>query len=357
MPAETIAFWTLAGYCLFFAGLVLWCALRCPQGWRLWMLHHIDVAYCRVCHHWRANRPCPFLDASPAIIMANHRCVIDPGLIWAGVTNRRPLEFLTAGEYFGIPVLSFIFRALRAIPVARNGRDMTATRTALRRLKEGRLLGVFPEGRFNTGPGLLPATTGIAWLALQSRAPVYPVFIHNAPRGKSMIATLFAFGRVRITFGDPVDLSEYYGRRTSDELLQEVTDLLMGRLAALGGFDLKPNSGSETDHSDRTRGMPSISDETTIPMHPISSESTSAHSLSSGAWVATRHRFVSPRLAGSLLKTSQQRNRFAVDRASDGTDRLSSAKLSAVSGEGSPCHPSGTRLLCGRSWPKSDCAR
>ena len=264
MPAEMIALWTLAGYCLLFAGLVLWRALRCPQGWQLWMLHNIDVFYCRVCHHWRANRPCPFQDASPAIIIANHRCVIDPGLIWAGVTNCRPLEFLTAGEYFGIPVLSFIFKAQRAIPVARNGRDMAATRTALRRLKEGRILGVFPEGRFNPGPGLLPATTGLAWLALQSQAPVYPVFIHNAPQGKSMLATLYAFRRVRITFGDYVDLSAYYGKRTSSEVLQEVTDLLMGRLAALGGIDLKPASAPD----DTVRDESSISDESPMPVGP-----------------------------------------------------------------------------------------
>jgi 1-acyl-sn-glycerol-3-phosphate acyltransferase len=246
------------------------------------MLYIIDSLYCRLCHHWRANRPCPFLDASPAIIIANHRCVIDPGLIWCGVTNRRPLEFLTAGEYFGIPVLSFIFRALRAIPVARNGRDMTATRTALRRLQEGRLLGVFPEGRFNPGPGLLPATTGIAWLALQSRAPVYPVFIHDAPWGKSMIATLYAFGQVRITFGDPVDLTAYYGRRTSNELLQEVTDLLMGRLAALGGIELKPASTSDDDNANTPRAENSASDEASIPIRQFSGEQTSGR-LSHGA--------------------------------------------------------------------------
>ena len=298
MPPETIARWTLAGYCLFFAGLVLWHALRCPQGWRLWMLHHIDVCYCRLCYHWRANRICPFLDASPAIIMSNHRCVIDPGLIWAGVSNRRPLEFLTAGEYFGIPVLNFIFTSQRAIPVARNGRDMSATRTALRRLKEGRILGVFPEGRFNTGPGLLPATTGLAWLALQSRAPVYPVFIHNAPRGRSMIGTLFAFRHVRITFGDPVDLSSYYGKRTSPELLQEVTDLLMGRLASLGGFELNPSSAPDTDDTatgdtatgDTATGdtatapdEKTTSDEAPLPMHPVSEGGQSVHSLPHGS--------------------------------------------------------------------------
>jgi 1-acyl-sn-glycerol-3-phosphate acyltransferase len=282
MPAETIAFWTLAGYCLFIAGLVVWKALRCPQGWQLWLLYHIDVCYSRICHRWRANRRCPFLDASPAIIIANHCCVLDPALIWVGVTNRRPLEFLTASEYFGIPVLSFIFKTMRAIPVARNGRDMAATRTALRRLKEGRLLGVFPEGRFNPGEGLLPANTGIAWLALQSRAPVYPVFIHDAPRGKSMLATLYTFRHVRITYGDPVDLSQYYGRRTSEELLQEVTDLLMGRLAALGGIELKP-AAADGDGTDAARDLSTVSDETPIPIHSFPSEKTFPQSRSHGA--------------------------------------------------------------------------
>jgi len=247
MPAETIGWWTLAGYCVCLVGLALWHALRCPQGWQLWLLYHIDVSYCRICHHWRANRPCPFLDASPAIIIANHRCVLDPGLIWCGMTNRRPLEFLTAGEYFGIPVISFIFRALRAIPVARNGKDMTATRTALRRLQEGRLLGIFPEGGINTGPGLRQADTGIAWLALRSQAPVYPVFIHGAPRLNSMIACVFTLSPIRITYGDPIDLSAYYGRRNSPELLQEVTDLLMGKLAELGGTEYMPDAKSATD--------------------------------------------------------------------------------------------------------------
>ncbi len=265
MSAEMIGYWTLAGYCALLALVIVWDAVRCPQGWQLWLLHHIDVAYARICHRWRANRPCPFQDAPSAIIMGNHRCVLDPGLIWAGVTNRRPVEFLTAAEYFGIPVLSFIFTTMRAIPVARNGRDMTATRTALRRLKEGRLLGVFPEGGIKTGTQLQEASTGIAWLALQSRAPVYPVFIHGAPQLESMIATVFTCSQIRITYGDPVDLSAYYGRRTSPELLQEVTDLLMRKLAELGGTKYKPVGTSHADSSNTARGNSSTSDDAKAP--------------------------------------------------------------------------------------------
>src|SRR6185295_17634787 len=97
--------------------------------------------YCRLGYHWRANRACPFLNEHSAIIIANHRSPLDPLLIWVGMTNRRPLECLAAREYFGIPGLRFIFDTMRAIPVARQGKDMAATREALRRLEAGCFLG------------------------------------------------------------------------------------------------------------------------------------------------------------------------------------------------------------------------
>jgi 1-acyl-sn-glycerol-3-phosphate acyltransferase len=237
MSVNAIAGCTLAGYGLVLASIVLWRALRCPQGWRLWLLYLIAALYCRLCYRWRADRRCPFIDEPAALVIANHRSPLDPALIWVGVTNWRPLECLTAQEYFGTPGLQFIFDNMRAIPVARDGKDMAATRTALRRLKEGRILGVFPEGGIKFTPRLSPGNPGVAWLALQSQAPVYPVFIHNAPRSESMIAPFITFTRVRINYGDRIDLGAYYGRRTSPELLEEVTDLLMERLAALGGVE------------------------------------------------------------------------------------------------------------------------
>ena len=247
MAADLIARWALAAYALVFAAIVVWRAWRCPQGWRLWLLYVIDSLYSRLCFHWRANRACPFLHEHSAIVIANHRSPLDPILIWVGVSNRRPLEYLTAREYFGIRGLQFIFDATRAIPVARDGRDMSATRTALRRLKEGCYLGVFPEGKINTGPGLLPGDTGIAWLALHSEAPVYPVFIHNSPQGTTMVNSAYKFTRVRISYGDKVDLSAYYGRRLSGELLHEVTNLLMSRLAQLGGLAPLPDATREPE--------------------------------------------------------------------------------------------------------------
>lgn len=245
MSVDDIARATLAGYVLALAGLVLLRAVFCRQGWRIWLLYLVDSLYCRLCFHWRSDRRCPFLDERSAIVLANHRSPLDPILIWVGMTNRRPLECLTAQEYFGIRGLQFIFETMRAIPVARQGKDMVATREALRRLEEGRILGVFPEGGFNRGAGLRPANPGIAWLALRSHAPVYPVFIHNAPQADDMVSPFYKFQRVRISYGERVDLSAYFGQRTSPELLQKVTDLLMSRLAVLGGIELTPSATPE----------------------------------------------------------------------------------------------------------------
>jgi 1-acyl-sn-glycerol-3-phosphate acyltransferase len=202
----------------------------------MWVLYVINSLYCRLGFHWRANRKCPFAEARPGIVIANHRSPVDPLLAWAGMWNCRPVECMTAAEYFSVPGLSMFFRWLHAIPVARDGKDMVATRTALRRLEEGRLVGVFPEGRINRGEGLLPGNPGIAFLALRSRAPVFPMYIHNSPQSEGMVEPFWSFCRVKITFGDPVDLSAYYDRPRTNDLMQEVTDLLMRRIGELGGL-------------------------------------------------------------------------------------------------------------------------
>lgn len=63
-----------------------------------------------------------------------------------------------------------------------------------------------------------------------------PIFIRNAPRSPSMVWVFFRRARVELIYGKPLDLSLWQGRRTSPELLCEVTDYIMGSLAELGGI-------------------------------------------------------------------------------------------------------------------------
>jgi 1-acyl-sn-glycerol-3-phosphate acyltransferase len=156
----------------------------------------------------------------------------------AGPKRRiRVISFLVAREYYEVAATKWICKAVQSIPVGRDGRDMAPAREALRRLQAGELVALFPEGKINTGPSgapLLPGDTGVAWLALRAQVPVYPVYIHNAPGCANMIAPFITPTRVKVCFGDPIDLSAYRGRKNTREILQEVTDLLMAKLEETG---------------------------------------------------------------------------------------------------------------------------
>ena len=212
-----------------------------------WVLYALIRLHSALLLHARTNRRCPWPVAGPAIIVANHRSPVDPVILYMnhhlrpdGSKQIRVMSFMMAREYFEVRALRWMFEAVNSIPVDRKGRDMAAVKDALTRLKNGEMVALFPEGGINTGTDLLPGNTGVAWLALKSGAPVYPTFIEGSPTAEGMIAPFLKSSRVRIIYGDPIDLSAYHGQRTSREVLEEVTTLIMTRLAELGGVNYTP---------------------------------------------------------------------------------------------------------------------
>jgi processive 1,2-diacylglycerol beta-glucosyltransferase len=180
----------------------------------------------------------------PALIVANHPSHSDPAfLVSAGL---RPLCFLHAGEYFNVPVLRKLFERAGCIPVKRDGHDAAAVREALRRLDQGRAVCVFPEGDISPGDGhaFRRARTGAAFLALRTRAPVYPALILGGPRSHHLLRDwLWPSSGVRVVFGPRINLSPYYGRPITHALLREVTALLMRKIAELGPADTARGAG------------------------------------------------------------------------------------------------------------------
>jgi len=247
MTADAIAIATLSGYALVAVLAVAWQIWRADVAWQTWALYVVERLYVPLMFHWRANRRCPFPTNAPALVVANHRSPVDPLMIWMNhhLTDdgRRPIRlihFLMAKEYEQVGGVAWIARHMQIIPVERSGRDLASAKKALQKLKDGDWVGIFPEGRINTGTNLLPAEEGIAWLALRAEVPVYPVFLHETPQGNSMVEPFCTRSRVRVTFGDPIDLSAYYGRRKSQAVLLEVTNLMMTRVAELGGVEYHP---------------------------------------------------------------------------------------------------------------------
>jgi 1-acyl-sn-glycerol-3-phosphate acyltransferase len=137
---------------------------------------------------------------------------------------------MMAREYYQIKPLTWIFKTIEAIPVDRAGRDMAATRAALRALDQGRVLGVFPEGRIEQTRELLPFQTGVALMAIKTGVPVYPAYLDGTQRNKTMTRAFLARNRATLTFGSEVQFDR---SSTSKEVLQNATDRFTEAVAAL----------------------------------------------------------------------------------------------------------------------------
>lgn len=168
----------------------------------------LNAAYCGFWHQLRANGLAPLPSEGPAILIANHTCGIDHMILQA--KSRRVLGFMIAQEYYDFWACRWFCRKIRCIPVKRDGRDLSATRTGLRALKEGRVLPIFPEGKIlpTSGEELDEIKPGAAFLAVHSRAPVIPAYIRGTPRTNLIGRSLYTPSRSRILFGPPIDLSD-----------------------------------------------------------------------------------------------------------------------------------------------------
>jgi 1-acyl-sn-glycerol-3-phosphate acyltransferase len=166
------------------------------------ILQCVNRMYARVYHRLEVIAPSRLPLSGPAIIVCNHTSGLDPHLVQSAC--RRLISWMMAREYYEIRLIKPMLDAMGTIPVSRNGRDMSATRAALRALERGQMLGIFPEGRIESTRALLPFQTGAAMMALKTGVPVFPAYLDGTQRGHEMLAAFFRPHRARVIFGDQV---------------------------------------------------------------------------------------------------------------------------------------------------------
>jgi 1-acyl-sn-glycerol-3-phosphate acyltransferase len=177
----------------------------------------------------------------PVILASNHLSFADH--FFGPLPLPRQVVFLAKAEYFtGTGVKGLVSRAFFSgvgqIPIDRTGGAASerALRSGLRVLAESKVLGIYPEGTRSPDGRLYRGRTGVARLALESRAPVVPcAMIHTfefLPSGSRSPR----FGvRPGVIFGPPMEFSRYYGRETDREALRAVTDEIMAEIGKLSG--------------------------------------------------------------------------------------------------------------------------
>lgn len=141
------------------------------------------------------------------VLVGNHYRIWD--IVHMACTTKEKVHFITKKELYKNKFLAYLCGIVEAIPVSRDGQDAKAVMTALRYLKNGEKISMFPEGTRNrTEEELLPLKGGAAMFAIKAKVPVYPVMCPHKTR---------LFRRTKILVGDPIDLSAFYERRLTAE--------------------------------------------------------------------------------------------------------------------------------------------
>ncbi len=147
------------------------------------------------------------IEEGPCIIAANHCSFFDPPLV--GVACKRAIHYLARKSLLEWPVLGPIFPELNVIPVDRKNADRSALMGAIRVVKSGGAVLIFPEGTRSPDGNLQPAQPGIGMIVAKTGAPVVPVRISGSyeafPRDRALPrkvpVTVFIGAPRRVTDG------------------------------------------------------------------------------------------------------------------------------------------------------------
>jgi 1-acyl-sn-glycerol-3-phosphate acyltransferase len=178
--------------------------------------------------------------SGPMILASNHLAVADSFYLSLVVTRR--ITFLAKAEYFtgtGLKglVTRWFYTVAGQVPIDRTDADSarTALDTAERILKDGKLLGMYPEGTRSPDGRLYKGKTGLARLALQTGVPVIPVAMIGTSVVNPPGSKMWRFGRVQVKFGKPMDFSRFEGLAGNRFIERAVIDEVMYELMRLGG--------------------------------------------------------------------------------------------------------------------------
>ena len=261
-PATRTAYFVLAFALVAFVVWIIVSWRRTRYTFAQAGLYLVNDFFTRLLWRTEVSGPLPIAEDEGAVIVCNHQSGIDPLLIQ--LCTDRIVHWMVAREYYYSPGITFVFRTLRSIPVNRGGIDTAATKQAIRLCQQGGLVGLFPEARVNlTKALLLPGRSGAALIALKARVKVIPCWVRGAPYDGTALGSFFMAAKARVRVGQPIDISEYFGREGDKRVLEELTKRFLREIALLAGVsNFQPRTAGRNWAADEENGAEVISDET-----------------------------------------------------------------------------------------------
>lgn len=173
-----------------------------------------------------------------AILACNHESFLDP-LVMPLVVPHRRVSFLAKLKYHRKWYLGWFLRGVDSIPVDTEGGSAAAAalEAGVRGLRDGKLIGVFPEGSRSPDGRLYRGRTGVARMALGAGVPVIPVGVRGTYELMARGRRLPSRGRTEVRFGRSLRFEAPDGG-INRAVLREVTDSIMASIAELSGQEV-----------------------------------------------------------------------------------------------------------------------
>lgn len=164
------------------------------------------------------------IPAGPAVVCPNHTSIGDPFFVVFAFGRVYPMRAMAKIQIMRVPFVGWILGKAGVFGVDRGHADMKAVKNALKLLKDGNKLLMFPEGtRVHEGENVA-AKTGAAMFATRTGVPLLPVYVQTKKK---------FFSRNVVVIGRPF-YPRFEGRKPTPDELDAITEDLMGRIYALG---------------------------------------------------------------------------------------------------------------------------
>lgn len=186
------------------------------------------LGYCKIVYRLKIVGKENVPKEGALLFCGNHRTYLDPPVIV--VTAGRHMRFMAKEELRKNPLFAFLGFLFEGIYVKRDAKDITAMKDAMKTLKNGGCIGIFPEGTRNgmqKNDGKLK--NGATYMALKTGAKIVPIGIQGDAK---------PFHKTTIVYGEPIDFSKKYNLSEDKEAADKASEELKEEIIKLTNKDV-----------------------------------------------------------------------------------------------------------------------
>lgn len=204
-------------------------SVAAPKRDRSWLqlvwynlIRQVALMTFTICGGLRAGGRGHFPASGGVLLVSNHLSYLDVFVL--GIPVKRPLNYVARSTLF-FPPLGTLIRSVGGFPIQRDGMGASGLKETLRRLRNGGVVILFPEGTRSPDGRLQELKSGISVLAARARVPILPAAVAGTfegwPRGR-----MFPHPHpIRVEYGAPIQPEELVGLRT-----EAITALIHDRI-------------------------------------------------------------------------------------------------------------------------------